>query len=56
MANQNLVYVPGLLCTEALWAHQLEYLSKVTDCSVADVTGANSIDALAERVIAQSPA
>ena len=55
MAKQNLVYVPGLLCTEALWEHQLGYLSDVAEGYVADVTGADTIDALAESVIEQAP-
>ena len=55
MAKQNLVYVPGLLCTEALWGHQLEYLSGAAEGYVADVTGAATIDALAEGVIEQAP-
>ena len=56
MTLPKLVFVPGLLCTEVLWAHQLAYLSELADCSVADVTGADTIDGLAEGVLEQAPA
>jgi pimeloyl-ACP methyl ester carboxylesterase len=51
-ARQKLVMIPGLLCDARLWAHQSEHLSDIADCSVADITGAESVDALADRVLA----
>ena len=56
MSRPPLVFVPGLLCTEALWAHQLAYLSELADCLVADVTQADNIDGLAAGVLEQAPA
>lgn len=53
---QNLILVPGLLCDAALWRHQLAHLDDIARCSVADVTGADSIDGLAAAVLDQAPA
>ncbi|MBT4906314.1 MAG: alpha/beta hydrolase, partial [Rhodospirillaceae bacterium] len=44
----NLVLIPGLLCDERLWAHQTKHLADIADCMVADITGAESIDELAD--------
>lgn len=52
---RNLVLIPGLLCNADLWAHQVEHLSDLATCSVADITGAESVDALADAVLADAP-
>lgn len=54
-ARQPLYLLPGLLCDEALWAHQINNLSDIADCTVADLTQADSMEALAETVLAQAP-
>lgn len=51
----NLVLIPGLLCDATLWAHQSEHLADIADCTVADITGAESVDELADRVLASAP-
>jgi pimeloyl-ACP methyl ester carboxylesterase len=51
----NLVLIPGLLCDERLWAHQSEHLANIADCMVADITGAESVDELADNVLASAP-
>jgi len=51
----NLVLIPGLLCDARLWAHQTEHLVDIADCMVADITGADSIDELADNVLAVAP-
>ena len=51
----NLVLIPGLLCDERLWAHQSEHLADIADCMVADITGAESVDELADNVLASAP-
>jgi pimeloyl-ACP methyl ester carboxylesterase len=51
----NLVLVPGLLCDARLWAHQTEHLADIADCVVADITGAESVDDLADSVLASAP-
>lgn len=52
---QSLVLVPGLLCDERLWSHQIRYLAEVAHCVVPDVSTADSIIGLAESVLAQAP-
>ena len=51
----NLVMIPGLLCDARLWAHQSEHLADIADCMVADITGAESVDELADSVLASAP-
>lgn len=51
----TLILVPGLLCDTDLWTHQLDHLADVADCRVADVTGADSMDALAQGLLATAP-
>lgn len=55
MSVPNLVLVPGLLCTEALFSHQLRYLADCARITVPDVTGAETIDGLADAVLDQAP-
>jgi len=49
------VLLPGMLCDDELWWHQLEHLGDLTDTSVGDVTRDDSIAAMAQRVLAQAP-
>lgn len=48
-----LVLLPGLLCDDALWAHQLRHLGG--DVTVADLTRDDSLGAMAGRVLAAAP-
>lgn len=50
-----LVLLPGLLCDDALWRHQGRYLSDISAVTVADLTQADSVGALAEGVLASAP-
>jgi pimeloyl-ACP methyl ester carboxylesterase len=50
-----LVLLPGLLCDSALWSHQTRYLAEVADVTVADLTGCDSVSALAADVLAKAP-
>jgi len=50
-----LILLPGLLCDEALWAHQTRYLAEVADVTVADLTGRDSVSELAADVLATTP-
>jgi pimeloyl-ACP methyl ester carboxylesterase len=54
-ARQKLVMIPGLLCDARLWAHQSEHLADIADPMAADITGAESVDELADRVLAAAP-
>ena len=51
----ELVLVPGLLCTSLLWEHQILHLRDLANITVADVTGVDSIEAMADAVLATSP-
>ena len=50
-----MILLPGLLCDEALWAHQTRYLAEVADVTVADLTGRDSVSELAADVLATAP-
>ena len=55
MTRVPLILLPGLLCDEALWAHQTRYLAEVADVTVADLTGRDSVSELAADVLATTP-
>jgi pimeloyl-ACP methyl ester carboxylesterase len=54
-ARTPLVLLPGLLCDEALWAHQAEALSDIADVTVADLTLDDTIGAMAVRILTAAP-
>jgi pimeloyl-ACP methyl ester carboxylesterase len=54
-APTPLILLPGLLCDEALWAHQTETLADIADIAVADMTQDDTIEGMAERVLAGAP-
>ena len=54
-AKTSLVLLPGLLCDEALWAHQTETLADIADITVADMTQDDTIQGMAERVLSKAP-
>ena len=51
----TLILLPGLLCDEALWAHQVEHLGDVADVRVADLTREDNMPDLARHVLARAP-
>ncbi len=51
-----LVLIPGLLCTEALWRHQIESLSDIAEIWVPDTTRHNTIAQTAKEILAAAPA
>ncbi len=59
MSKLPLVLVPGLLCDEALWAHQAEHLADIAEVHIADVSGtasgAESMAVMAEDVLEAAP-
>ena len=55
-AAMNLLLVPGLLCTKALWAPQLAALGDIADMTVADHTRHDSMAAIASSILAAAPA
>lgn len=54
-AKPTLILLPGLLCDDALWAHQTDGLADVADVRVADLTGGDTMAALAQSVLDQAP-
>ncbi len=54
-ARTNLVLVPGLLCTRALWVPQMAALPDIAEMSVADHTRHDSIAAIAKSILAAAP-
>lgn len=50
-----LVLLPGLLCNELLWQHQVAGLADIADCSVADLTGQETMAAMAAHVLDGAP-
>lgn len=55
MTKTPLLLCPGLLNDAALWRHQCDSLADVADVAVADLTGADSVAALAGAVLDRAP-
>ncbi len=55
MAADSLILLPGLLCDGRLWDHQTTYLGDLRMCGVGDLTLDDSVQAMAERVLAAAP-
>ncbi|MDN3575512.1 alpha/beta fold hydrolase [Chitinimonas viridis] len=54
--SPHLLLLPGLLNDARLWQHQTAVLGNMAHVAIADLTGADSIAALATTVLAQAPA
>jgi pimeloyl-ACP methyl ester carboxylesterase len=54
-AKVNLLLVPGLLCTRALWAPQMAALGDIAECTVADHTRHDTMEAIAGSILAAAP-
>lgn len=55
MPHTPLLLLPGLLCDAALWRHQIDHLGDVADIRVPGLAEDESIDAMAQRVLAAAP-
>ena len=53
MAAENLLLLPGMMCDERLWSHQVEQLA--LPVVHADTTSSDSIADMAERILADAP-
>lgn len=51
----NLLLLPGLLCDERLWGAQAAALSRSAHIRIPDLSGHESISAMADAVLAASP-
>jgi len=54
-AKTNLVLVPGLLCTRALWEPQIAALGDIADITLADHTRHDTMEAIARSILAAAP-
>ena len=50
-----LILLPGLLCDRALWEPQIVALADIAECSVADLTQADSMAGMAAGVLRGAP-
>ncbi|MGM0751745.1 MAG: alpha/beta fold hydrolase [Bacillota bacterium] len=55
MKKEALVLLPGTLCDERLWEHQLEHLTDVSEPSVSMLTEEDTIEGMAESVLKHAP-
>jgi len=55
MKKTPLLLLPGLLCDEMLWSHQIETLADLADITVADLTRDDTIEAMAARTLEEAP-
>ena len=51
-----LVLLPGLLCDNALWKHQVAALADVADCQVIVMTEDDTMAGMAARILDETPA
>ena len=50
----TLVFIPGLLCTSALFQAQIDALDAKHKIMIADTTGLDNISAMSERILEQT--
>ncbi|MGH6618292.1 MAG: alpha/beta fold hydrolase [Alphaproteobacteria bacterium] len=51
----HLVFVPGLLCDAALWAHQIGHMEDIADCHVGDTRSDDTIAGMAHTILQGAP-
>lgn len=55
MGRDSVVFLPGLLCDRGVWEPQIAALSGRYDCIVADYGSADSLAAMARRILESAP-
>jgi pimeloyl-ACP methyl ester carboxylesterase len=55
MPKLTLILLPGQLCDAALWDAQARALADVADIRVADLTLDDTVEAMAQRILADAP-
>ncbi len=55
MTRQDLLLIPGLLCSPLLWAPQVTALADIADITIADHTRDDTIAAIAARILSVAP-
>lgn len=53
--KSKLLLLPGLLCDRTLWAAQIAGLGSIADIMIGDLTDDETVDGMAERVLASAP-
>ena len=56
MSKPSLILLPGQLCDSALWTAQVTALADIAEIRVADLMRDDTVEAMAERVLADAPA
>jgi pimeloyl-ACP methyl ester carboxylesterase len=56
MPEPTLILLPGQLCDAALWDAQVRALADIAAIRIADLTLDDTVEAMAERVLADAPA
>lgn len=51
----QLIMIPGTMCDERLFAHQIRALSNIAEISVADITRQSSVPQMAETIVTAAP-
>jgi pimeloyl-ACP methyl ester carboxylesterase len=56
MADKTVLFlIPGLLCDEYIWRHQVAGLAHIADVRIPDITGFSSIEAMANHILHDAP-
>ncbi len=55
VSKPTLILLPGQLCDAALWDAQVQALADIAEIRVADLTLDDTVEAMAERVLADAP-
>lgn len=55
MQVPHLILVPGLMCDQAVWAHQATELKTLTTVAIADHASADSLGKMAEAILERAP-
>jgi pimeloyl-ACP methyl ester carboxylesterase len=50
-----LILAPGLLCDDAMWAHQTEFLSDIADIDIAETMSDDNLGDIARRILKTAP-
>jgi pimeloyl-ACP methyl ester carboxylesterase len=53
--REPLLLLPGLICDQTVWQHQIEALSDIAICTCADYGSLDSLPAMAEAVLRTAP-
>ena len=55
MPKIPLLLVPGLLCNQILWAHQMRYLADIAEVTVVDTLQDDTLEGMVHRALSTAP-